>query len=57
MGLSGAPLLPLAVALALGIGIALAIVGRIAEAHGGRTWIEEAPGGGARIGVFWPSPR
>ena len=37
-------------------GLGLPIVGCIAEAHGGRTWIEQAPGGGARIGVFWPSP-
>jgi signal transduction histidine kinase len=37
-------------------GLGLPIVRRIAEAHGGRTWIDQAPGGGARIGVFWPSP-
>lgn len=36
-------------------GLGLAIVRRIALAHGGRTWIDQAPEGGARIGVFWPA--
>lgn len=36
-------------------GLGLAIVRRIAETHGGRAWIDEAPGGGARIVLFWPA--
>jgi signal transduction histidine kinase len=32
-----------------GTGLGLAIVRRIAEACGGRAWIEEAPGGGCRV--------
>ncbi len=36
-------------------GLGLAIARRIVEAHGGRTWIDQAPGGGARVGLFWPA--
>ncbi len=35
-------------------GLGLAIARRIVEAHGGRAWIDEAPGGGARVVLFWP---
>jgi signal transduction histidine kinase len=36
-------------------GLGLAIARRIAESHGGRAWIDEAPGGGARVVLFWPT--
>ncbi|MBA2541063.1 MAG: hypothetical protein H0V17_15595, partial [Deltaproteobacteria bacterium] len=33
-----------------GRGLGLALVARIAVAHGGGAWIADRPGGGARVG-------
>lgn len=38
-----------------GSGLGMYIVGGLARAHGGRVTIEDAPGGGARVMVDWPS--
>lgn len=38
-----------------GTGIGLALVARFAELHGGRAWVEDRPGGGARFRVYLPS--
>lgn len=40
-----------------GSGIGLTIVREIAEEHGGRAWVEQAPGGGARFVVDLPDER
>jgi signal transduction histidine kinase len=37
-----------------GSGIGLSVVRELAMLHGGRTWVEDAPGGGARIVVELP---
>jgi PAS domain S-box-containing protein len=37
-----------------GLGIGLALVSRFAEVHGGRTWVEDRPGGGASFRVLLP---
>lgn len=39
---------------AAGTGIGLAVVRELAALHGGRAWVENAPGGGARFVVEWP---
>jgi signal transduction histidine kinase len=36
------------------MGIGLAIVKRIMEAHGGRVWLESAPGAGATFWLAFP---
>ncbi|MGQ0669283.1 MAG: ATP-binding protein [Actinomycetota bacterium] len=37
-----------------GVGVGLSLVGRFAELHGGRAWVEDRPGGGASFRVFLP---
>lgn len=37
-----------------GSGLGLAIVKQVVDAHGGRVWVEEAPGGGAVVGLEIP---
>jgi signal transduction histidine kinase len=37
-----------------GSGIGLAVVRDLVELHGGRTWVEDAPGGGARFSLELP---
>jgi len=37
-----------------GVGIGLAVVGRFAELHGGRAWVQDREGGGASFHVFLP---
>jgi signal transduction histidine kinase len=37
-----------------GVGIGLALVGRFAELHGGRAWVEDRDGGGASFRVWLP---
>ena len=37
-----------------GVGVGLSLVLRFAELHGGRAWMEDRPGGGARFSVFLP---
>lgn len=37
-----------------GTGIGLSLVSRFAELHGGRAWVDDAPGGGASFRVFLP---
>jgi signal transduction histidine kinase len=44
-----------AAAIAAGSGIGLSVVHDIAKQHGGRAWVEDAPGGGARFIVALPA--
>lgn len=37
-----------------GVGVGLSLVGRFAELHGGRAWVQDRPGGGASFRVFLP---
>ena len=39
-----------------GLGVGLSLVSRFAEAHGGRAWVEDRPGGGASFRVLFPDP-
>jgi len=38
-----------------GTGIGLSIVGRFAEMHGGKAWVEDRPGGGASFRIYLPA--
>src|SRR5947208_6252321 len=37
-----------------GVGLGLSLVARFAELHGGRAWVDDAPGGGAAFHVLLP---
>jgi PAS domain S-box-containing protein len=39
-----------------GVGVGLSLVARVAEAHGGRAWVEDREGGGASFRVLFPDP-
>ena len=39
-----------------GVGLGLSLVSRFAELHGGRAWVDEAPGGGAAFHVILAGP-
>ncbi|MEZ5264141.1 MAG: HAMP domain-containing sensor histidine kinase [Acidimicrobiales bacterium] len=41
---------------AAGSGLGLAIVAQVVERHGGRVWVADEPGGGARVGFALPVP-
>lgn len=43
-------------ALTPGTGIGLSLVGRFAELHEGRAWVQDRPGGGASFRIFLPGP-
>jgi PAS domain S-box-containing protein len=45
---------PQALSAVPGAGIGLSLVARFAEAHGGRAWVEDRPGGGASVRVLLP---
>jgi PAS domain S-box-containing protein len=45
---------PAAPTHAPGVGVGLSLVGRFAQLHDGRAWVEERPGGGASFRVFLP---
>jgi signal transduction histidine kinase len=38
-----------------GAGLGLAIARGLVEAHGGRSWAENSPGGGARVSFTLPA--
>ena len=46
-----------AASVAAGSGIGLTIIRDVAAQHGGRAWVEDAPGGGARFVVTLPASR
>jgi len=46
-----------AASVAAGSGIGLTIIRDVAAQHGGRAWVEDAPGGGARFVVSLPASR
>jgi signal transduction histidine kinase len=39
-----------------GSGIGLSLVGRFAELHAGRAWVQDRPGGGSSFRIFLPGP-
>lgn len=40
-----------------GTGLGLSLVSEFAQLHGGRAWVEDAPGGGAEFHVTMPGPK
>jgi len=54
-GQAGLPEAGVGVGVGVGVGLGLSLVAKFAQLHGGRAWVEDRTGGGARVRVLLPN--